>query len=124
MIRSIRAGGRWLRLLVSVLGAALAAPALAGQTLDGDWWVVLGASPAPGSNGIDFPAARRAGEAARSCGVETMGDFSAKFEGFAPDLYVTVAGGYRTRAGAEAARVKLRPCVPDAYLKRGAYAGE
>ena len=103
---------------------ALAAPARAAQTLEGQWWIVLGSSAAPESLPRDFPEANRAAEAARRCGAEPMGDYSAKFEGFAPDLYVTVVGGFTTRREAEAALARLRRCVPDAYLRRGGYGGE
>lgn len=103
---------------------ASATSAFADEMQAETWWVVLGASPVSGSTGVSFPAARKAEEAARRCGVETVTDFSSKFEGFAPDLFVTVTGDDRTRARAEARLAKVRPCVPGAYLKRGAYAGE
>ncbi|SHJ89894.1 hypothetical protein SAMN02745194_03676 [Roseomonas rosea] len=103
---------------------ALSMPAGAAQTLKGRWWIVLGSSAAPESLPRPFPEADRAAEAARRCGVEPMGDYSAKFEGFAPDLYVTVVGGFTTRREAEAALARLRRCVPDAYLRRGGYGGE
>ena len=123
MMRRVTARGLGPALFAGVLGA-LATSALADPTQTRTWWVVLGASPAPGSTGVRFPAARQAAEAARRCGVETISDFSAKFEGFAPDLFVTVAGDDPTRARAEARLAEVRPCVPAAYLKRGAYAGE
>lgn len=112
--------------LVRILAllAAAAVPATAAQTLEGRWWVVLGASSSPDSTLRPFPEAWKASHAARRCGVEPMGDFSAKFEGFAPDLYVSVVGGFTTRAEAEAMLGRLRRCVPDAYLRRGGYAGE
>lgn len=85
---------------------------------------MLGVSPAPGATGMEFPAAWQAAKAAKRCGVETFGDFSAKFQGFAPDLYVSVIDVNGSRTKAEAALAKVRPCVPGAYLKQGTYAGE
>ncbi|WP_102958065.1 SPOR domain-containing protein [Mangrovicella endophytica] len=105
------------------LAAAPTAPALAAQTLAGEWWVVLGTSPAPDATGMEFPDALRASEAAERCGLSTMGDFTAKFEGFAPDLYVSVAGGWDSRAEALEALARVQPCVPRAYVKRGLYIG-
>ncbi|WP_338664388.1 SPOR domain-containing protein [Pararoseomonas sp. SCSIO 73927] len=102
----------------------LTPPATAAQSLEGRWWVVIGSSPAPESLPRPHPEADRAAEAARRCGMEPMGDYSAKFENFAPDLYVAVVGGFTTRAEAEAALARLRPCVPGAYLRRGGYGGE
>jgi hypothetical protein len=103
---------------------ALSLPASAAQSLEGRWWVVLGSSPAPESLPRPHPEADRAAEGARRCGMEPMGDFSAKFENFAPDLYVSVVGGFATRQEAAAALDRLRPCVPGAYLRRGGYGGE
>ncbi|WP_458096463.1 hypothetical protein [Roseomonas sp. WA12] len=103
---------------------ALAAPVRAAQTLEGQWWIVLGSSAAPESLPRDFPEANRAAEAARRCGVEPMSDYSAKFENFAPELYVTVVGGFTTRREAEMMLARLQRCVPDAYLRRGGYGGE
>lgn len=123
MIGRMTARGLGPALLAGVLGA-MATSALADQAQSRTWWVVLGASPAPGSTGVRFLAAQQAAEAARRCGIETVSDFSGKFEGFAPDLFVTVAGDDRMRARAEARMAKVRPCVPGAYLKQGAYAGE
>ena len=37
---------------------------------------------------------------------------------------VVVVGPYRTRQEADRVLARLRPCVPDAYLKRGRYLGE
>jgi hypothetical protein len=106
------------------LTGVLGQPVRAAEMPAGPWWVVLGSSPAPDSTGVTFPTAWRAGKAARRCGVDAMSDFSAKFEGFAPDLYVSAAGGYRTRDEAAAVLARVRPCVPGAYVKRGSYAGE
>ena len=41
-----------------------------------------------------------------------------------PRFDVVVVGPYRTRSEAERILGRLRPCVPDAYLKRGRYLGE
>jgi hypothetical protein len=62
--------------------------------------------------------------AVRRCGAEPFSDFSGKFEGFAPGFYVTVVGAYTTRLKAEAMLARIRPCVPDAYARHGAYAGD
>ena len=86
----------WFLMSAEVIRAA--APAAVAQTLTGEWWVVLGTSPAPDATGMEFPDALRASEAAERCGLATMGDFTAKFDGFAPDLYVSVAGGWDSRA--------------------------
>jgi hypothetical protein len=113
---------RFLLVLLPML--ALSLPVVAVQSLEGRWWIVLGSSAAPESLPRDFPEANRAVAAARRCGVEAMGDYSAKFEGFAPELYVAVVGGFSTRREAEAMLARLRRCVPDAYLRHGGYGGE
>lgn len=53
-----------------------------------------------------------------------MQDFPAKSEGFTPDHYVSIVGGFTIRPKAEAALARICPCVPDAYLRHGSYAGE
>lgn len=113
---------RWVRAAALLL--ALAAPVQAAQTLKGRWWIVPAASSAPDSTMQDVTKANRAGDAARRCGLQPMEDFPAKSEGFTPDHYVSIVGGFTIRPKAEAALARLCPCVPDAYLRHGSYAGE
>ena len=111
--------------MVAALLLLLTHPLQAAPAMEGSWWVVLGASLAPDKYHAGFqdrqPNWRRR---ARRCGMQTTGDFAAKFEGFAPSLYVTAVSGFTTRSEAEAALIRVRPCVPDASLRQGGYAGE
>ena len=106
-----------LLLAVSVIICSLASPGLA---LDRGYWVVIGNLP---QDDID-PAAQSAIEArASKCGFEAFNDFSSKF-GFKPGYIAFVLGAYATRAEANAVLGRVRRCVPDAYVKQGAYSGE
>ena len=113
----------------ALLGLCLgAAPACgtASAANDSGWWVVLGSAPAP--NNIFSPqtdAAVRAVEAAaRRCGLAPFQDFSSKFRGFTPGYAVVVDGAYASRASAGQVLAKPKGCIPGAYVKQGAYAGE
>lgn len=109
-----------------IVASPAAAAAKLGTTTssDGRWWVVVGSSPDPNYDGRNHAAADRAATAAKRCGVLAEPDFSGKWEGFAPGLFVQVAGGFKTRAQAERVRARVLPCVPDAYIREGAHAGD
>lgn len=111
-------------MLARLFAAALAVLPFSAhaQQLDEGWWVVVGSFP---DNGEAMTAGtERVSQAAARCGFTTFSDFSAKFSGFAPGFHVFVIGAYPRRSDADAVRRLVRPCIPDAYLKRGRYAGE
>lgn len=56
--------------------------------------------------------------------MEAFNDFSFKFSGFAPGYTVHVLGAYALKAEAKAVLAEAKRCVPDAYIRRGTYAGE
>lgn len=105
--------------------AALLALFLAGSTcnafaLDSGFWVVVGNMQQDETN----PAvSSRIHAKIGRCGFQAFNDFSSKF-GFVPGYIVFVLGAYASRAEAQAVLQQARRCVPDAYIKRGAYAGE
>jgi hypothetical protein len=99
------------------LGICAAPAALA---LDRGYWVVVGNLP---QENIE-PAAQAAIEAkAARCGFKTFNDFSMKF-GFQSGYVSFVLGAYATKAEAKSVLAAVRRCVPDAYVKQGAYLGE
>ncbi|MGU3656162.1 SPOR domain-containing protein [Methylobacterium fujisawaense] len=102
------------------LQAALCLPASA---LDEGIWVVAGSFRNVDNANFQSEAVARATAAVKRCGLQPFNDFSGKF-GFAEGFDVVVVGPYRTRSEAERILGRLRPCVPDAYLKRGRYLGE
>lgn len=111
-------------LAVLLLVGAGGAP---GFSADSGWWLVLGSVASPDNRFTDdtLAAARRIERDARRCGLTAFWDFSSKFSGFARGYTVVVAEQpFGSRSRAERALAKIRPCVPDAYLKRGRYAGE
>ena len=109
------------RLLVCAgLQAALCLPASA---LDEGLWVVAGSFRNPDNANFQTEAVARATAAVKRCGLRPFNDFSAKF-GFAEGFDVVVVGPFRGRGEAERVLSRLRPCVPDAYLKPGRYLGE
>lgn len=92
-------------------------PAIA---LDQGYWVVVGNLP---ENTADLAAHDTIEANARKCGFKTFNDFSLKF-GFKPGYESFVLGAYATRGEAKAVLASVQRCVPDAYIKRGAYLGE
>ncbi|EJW11880.1 hypothetical protein A33M_2661 [Rhodovulum sp. PH10] len=113
-------------------GPAVAILVLAGSggpgfSADSGWWLVLGSIATPDHRFTDdtLAAARGIERDARRCGVTAFWDFSSKFSGFARGYTVVVAEQpFGSRSRAERALARARACVPDAYLKRGRYAGE
>lgn len=105
-----------------VVSVALAAPGMA-QELDDGWWVIVATYPTTPPERQQDDVARTTALAAR-CGAETFNDFSSKFKGFAPGYNVFVVGAYATSAEAKDKLETLKPCFPDAYVKRGRYLGE
>lgn len=88
--------------------------------LDRGFWVIVGNFP---QDEINPAAQRRIESRAAHCGFETFNDFSFKF-GFNPGYMVFVLGAYATKSEAKAVLNAVRRCVPDAYIKQGAYSGE
>lgn len=118
--RFMRAAAMALCLSLLPLGGAQA------NTLNNGWWVILGSIAAP-NNGYTprvEAGVRRAEAAARRCGLRPFTDFSSKFRGFVPGYAVVVVGAFSSQSGARAVLAQARRCVPDAYVKRGGYAGE
>ena len=98
-------------------------PANAQEFVYDGWWVVMAGFKENAPN-RDASEAKVRNQAAR-CGVEAFNDFSNKFSGFAPGLTVVVSmGAYTSKAQAEIAAEAVRPCIPDAYVKKARYAGE
>ena len=58
------------------------------------------------------------------CGYPSFADFSAKFVGFASGFTAVVVGPFVDQRNAELARDRIQPCIPDAYVKYGAYLGQ
>lgn len=108
------------------LAALLAGGPAGAEPLSEGWWVVVGSSPAPGSEWTDRDDAFLAEVTAEMepCGVAAFNDWSSKFEGMAPEFHVAVVGAFATLAEARAARAEVLPCAPDAYLRRARYLGE
>lgn len=116
----VRAAAMALCLSLLPLGGAQA------DTLNSGWWVVLGSIPTPNNSFTPRVEAgvRRAEAAARRCGLQPYQDFSSKFRGFVPGYAVVVVGAFSSQSRARSVLAQARRCVPDAYIKRGAYAGE
>lgn len=122
-------GGRSRLARAMALAVCLCALPLGGAqaaALDSGWWVILGSIAAPGNNYTPRveAAARRAEAAARRCGLRPHQDFSSKFRGFVPGYVVVVVGAFGSQSQARSVLAQARRCVPDAYIKQGAYAGE
>lgn len=118
--RFARAAAMALCLCILPLGGAQA------NTPDSGWWVILGSIAAPNNSYTPRVEAgvRRAEAAARRCGLRPFMDFSSKFRGFVPGYAVVVVGAYGSQSSARSVLAQARRCVPDAYIKRGGYAGE
>ena len=58
------------------------------------------------------------------CGYIAFSDLSAKFALFEPGYEVVVIGPFKLESSAELARERIKPCMADAYVKYGGYAGE
>ncbi|MBB3901405.1 hypothetical protein GGR33_000891 [Methylobacterium brachythecii] len=94
------------------------------SALDDGFWVVAGSFRNPDYADTQYAAIKQASAAVKRCGLEPFGDFSGKFAGFAEGFDVVVVGAYQTDAEAQIALAKLKPCVPQAFIKRGCYLGE
>ncbi|MBB4102426.1 SPOR domain-containing protein [Allorhizobium borbori] len=107
----------------SVLAAVIALLSICSpaSALDHGYWVVVGnmlpdqVIGGKTQNAIQAKIGR--------CGYEPFNDFSFKF-GFKPGYITFVLGAYATKAEANAVLKSAKSCVPDAYIKYGAYAGE
>lgn len=108
------------------LAMCLCALPLGGARAESGWWVVVGSIAAPDNNYTPRveAGARRAEAAARRCGLRPHQDFSSKFRGFVPGYVVVVVGAFGSQSKARSVLAQARRCVPDAYIKQGAYAGE
>jgi hypothetical protein len=104
-------------LAAGLIFCSLISPASA---LDRGYWVIIGNLP---QDDIDPAAQEEIQSQASQCGFEAFNDFSFKF-GFKPGYIAFVLGAYATKAEANAVLKSVRRCVPDAYVKQGAYSGE
>ncbi|MEN9895278.1 MAG: hypothetical protein RIR97_1130 [Pseudomonadota bacterium] len=106
-----------------LLVCVLFQPVMAQEFKVDGWWIVMAAFKENAANRDESEAQVRT--AAAACGVEAFNDFSTKFAGFTPGLTVVVSmGAYASKTKAESALAKLKPCIPDAYVKKARYAGE
>lgn len=98
--------------------------ALGGQAvaLESRVWIVAGSFRNQGYADFQTDAVRKASAAVERCGLRAFNDFSGKF-GFAEGYDVVVVGPYKTRREANATLIRLKSCVPDAYIKQGRYNG-
>lgn len=110
-------------LLAALLFILAMAPLPASAELDDGWWVIVATYPLTPPERQQGDVERTEALAAR-CHAETFNDFSAKFKGFAPGYNVFVVGAFATRGEADRKLATLRPCFPDAYVKRARYLGE
>jgi hypothetical protein len=87
------------------------------------YWVVVGTTPNPNNESSD-PSRRLVNAKLKPCGYAAFSDWSGKWDTFTPGYDAHVIGPYGTRAKATAVRRKVLKCVPDAFVKRAAYAGD
>ncbi|MCE4222395.1 SPOR domain-containing protein [Methylobacterium sp. C25] len=104
--------------------AGMLACAQAASVLNDGFWLVAGSFKDPDNTNPQYAAIKQASEAVKRCGLEPFNDFSVKFEKFAEGFDVVVVGAYRTEAQARVALAKLKPCVPEPFIKAGRYLGE
>jgi hypothetical protein len=112
--------------LAACIAAAVSAPhggaAAQAMRLDGHW-VVLTSIKDDGSQRPhkEMEVFRKT---MLGCKVEIFNDFTSKFVGFAPGYLVAVIGAYRSEAEARAQLPKVKPCAPNAYIKKARHMGE
>ena len=80
--------------------------------------------PHPKATPAYFARVNAAGDAAKHCGVPSLGDFSAKFTNLRPGYYIAAAGSFSTRTEADQVLARVHPCLAAAYLRQTATAGE
>lgn len=102
-----------------LLVAYCAIPARA--EVNSGWWVIVGVLP---EQNPDPTASERLHKRIARCGLQAFNDWSWKFSGFASGYTVYVLGAYSSKAEAIVTLTSAKKCVPDAYIKQGAYAGE
>jgi hypothetical protein len=112
-----------LALMVAVYGALIPQAQAGGISRYEGWWVVLGSFADPDLRSGHQDDIRKLRRQAARCGVSAIDDFSQKFIGFAPGYDVVASGAY-SRDRAQSVLLRVRPCVPEAYIKYGRYAGE
>ena len=97
-----------------------------GQTAEP--WVIVGFVSHPAAEWTDkiSVAAKKIGKRLQPCGLSVFWDFSGKFSGVNPNGTVFVVDQRRAMTMPQAKRLLAvaRRCVPDAYIKAGAYYGE
>jgi hypothetical protein len=100
------------------------APAAQPNVQDWAWgyWVIAGSVDvaATDSESTIADVANRI----EPCGYVAFSDVSAKFALFEPGYTVVVIGPFRRESSAELARQRVKPCIADAYVRYGGYAGE
>src|SRR5688572_12403020 len=113
-------------MLVRSIAAAIAvtlAPVARPSVQDWAWgyWVVAGSIDVEAAD-IESTIADVANRL-EPCGYVAFGDVSAKFALFEPGFAVVVIGPFKLESSAELARERIKPCIADAYVKYGGYAG-
>ena len=100
------------------------APVAQPNVQDWTWgyWVIAG-SVDVAATGLESTIAEVANRL-ETCGYVPFTDVSAKFALFEPGYTVVVVGPFKLESSAELARERIRPCIADAYVKYGGYAGE
>jgi len=112
----------------NILGPEKAQPVAVGSRPDADensgWWVVLANGPATPNR--DSNGGLVVDRTAKSCGIRTFNDYSAKFEGFEPGytVFVLLGSPYGHKEMAERNRAMIERCFPAAYVRHGRYRGE
>jgi 3'-phosphoadenosine 5'-phosphosulfate sulfotransferase (PAPS reductase)/FAD synthetase len=104
------------------LAASIVAATAQAMRLDGHWVVLTSIKDDGGQRPHREMEAFR--KTMLGCKVEIFNDFSSKFVGFTPGYLVAVTGAYRTEAEARAQLPKVRPCAPNAYVKKARHMGE
>ncbi len=110
-----------------MLRIMIAAAMLTGASLqtaraaDGyEWFVILQSLP----GNAKASAERSRVKLGRECGVLTKTAHTNFIDGLRPRLRIVYVGPYETRRGAARAVANLRYCVPDVYMKQGAFTAE
>ncbi|MBE2278000.1 MAG: hypothetical protein IAE87_17090 [Rhodobacteraceae bacterium] len=114
-----------MRLSALVLTVCLPAAAAADE-----WFVIVSYVDHPPFEWADaaLDRARYLDTALAPCGYSAWSDFVGKFDGFNPNgrgtVFIADAVPNLSKSQAEHVLGQVRPCVPDAYIKRGRYFGE
>ena len=112
-----------VRSIAAVVALTLA-PVAKPNVRDWTWayWVIAGSIEAAVTD-VESTIADVANRL-EPCGYVPFSDVSAMFALFEPGYMVVVIGPFKLESSAERARERIKPCIADAYVKYGGYAGE